>query len=215
MNFVALDVSAASTGWAVVMPGNISDRFSAPGWITVLDHLKLSRTSSNWAYFEKADVSVAHGAWRLKSEWSQVGDPHKMLVKNLKALHDFSGFEHVLYERTLTQEQRGGASNESNDILIELIGIVKLFYRTKRCRTILGIHRASWQKDFIGAQKRGTKRKTILQLIEERARQIGFVFRKDDEAAAIGLLTYGLLTRGITPPWLADETLRTPLEITK
>lgn len=69
MNFVALDVSAASTGWAVVMPGNIADHFSAPGWVTVLDCLKLSRTSSNWAYFKDADVSVAHGAWRLKSEW--------------------------------------------------------------------------------------------------------------------------------------------------
>lgn len=214
MNFVALDVSAASTGWSVVMPGDIRDRFSTPNWVRVLDRLRLSATSSNWHYYPDADVSLAHGAWRLKSEWSNEGDPHKQLIKNLKTLHDFAGFEHILFERPLTQQQRGGASNEANDILIELLGVVKYFHAATRCRTILGVHRASWQRDYIGSQKRGTKRKTIIQLFEERTRQLGFSFKKDDEAAAIGILTYGLLSRGITPAWIANETLRAPLGAT-
>lgn len=211
MNFAAFDVSAASTGWAVVMPGNIQERFSGPNWVKVLDKLKLSQTSSNWRYYPGQDISLAHGAWRLKSEWSGEGDPHKQFAKNLVTLFEFSGFEHILFERPLTQAQRGGASNEANDILIELLGVLKYFHSAKRCRTILGIHRASWQKDFIGPQKRGTKRKTIIELMKDRARHLGFTFRKDDEVAAIGLLTYGLLTRGITPPWLAEEVLREPL----
>lgn len=202
LNFAAFDVSAASTGWAVVMPGDIREKFSEPNWVQVLDRLKLSATSSNWRYYEKADVSLAHGAWRLKSEWSAEGDPHAQFIKNLKVLHEFCGFEHVLYEQALTPEQRGGASNPANDILLELLGILKYFQRVKRCRTLVGIHRASWQKGFIGPQKRGTKRKTILDMIMDRARQLGFSFRKDDEAAAIGVLTYGILTRGMTPPWL-------------
>lgn len=212
MNFAAFDVSASSTGWAVVMPGDIRERFSAPNWVDVLDKLKLGATTSNWRFYPDADVSLAHGAWRLKSEWSREGEPHAQLHKNLSVLHKFSGFEHILYERALTPEQRGGASNPANDILLELIGHVKSFYAVRRCRTILGIHRASWQKEFVGRQKRGTKRATILELIQLRARQLGFTFRKDDEAAAIGLLTYGLLTRGITPPWIANETLRPILE---
>ncbi len=213
MNFAAFDVSAASTGWAVIMPGDIRERFSGSNWVKVLDKLKLSATSSNWRYYSDQDISLAHGAWRLKSEWSAEGDPHKQFAKNLVTLFEFSGFEHILFERPLTQQQRGGASNEANDILIELLGVLKYFHSAKRCRTILGIHRSSWQKDFIGPQKRGTKRKTIIDLMKERARQLGFTFRKDDEVAAIGLLTYGLLTRGITPPWIADEVLREPLNV--
>lgn len=213
MNFVALDVSAASTGWAILMDGDIRERFTSPDWLKVLEKLSLSRTSSNWHVYDDGKYSVAHGAWRLKSEWSREGEPHVALHRYLAFLHQISSFEHVIYERALTPEQRGGASNPHNDILLELIGHVKSFHFAKRCRTILGVHRASWQKDFIGSQKRGTKRKTLLELIEQRARQLGFTFRKNDEAAAIGLLTYGLLTRGITPPWIASEVLRPALGI--
>ena len=205
MNFLALDVSAASTGWAVCFDGDIRDKFDRPDWVEVLDKLSLSATSRNWRVYD--GVSLAHGAWRLKTEWSREGEPHSQLHQNLATLHKFTRFEHVIYERALTPEQRGGASNPGNDILIELIGHVKSFHFAYRLRTLLGIHRGSWQRTFIGSQKRGTKRQTLLDLIEQRAAQLNFSIRKDDEAAAIGLLTHGLLTRGITPPWLANETL--------
>lgn len=211
MTFVALDVSAASTGWAVLMDGDIRDRFDSPRWPAFMETLGLARTSTNWRVFDDGATSVAHGFWRLKTEWSREGEPHLRLHQNLAVLHEFAEFEHVLYERALTPEQRGGASNPSNDILLELIGHVKSFHRAYECRTLLGIHRASWQVGFIGSQKRGTKRRDLIELIEMRARQLGFKFRKNDEAAAIGLLTYGLLTRKITPPWIADEVLRQPL----
>lgn len=207
MNFAAFDVSASSTGWAIIMPGDIRDHFDAPNWVKILDKLKLSATSSNWRYYPEGNASLAHGVWRLKTEWSREGEPHATLHRNLSVLHEFSGFEHVLYEKALTPEQRGGASNPSNDILLELIGHVKSFYCIRRCRTILGIHRASWQKAYIGRQPRGTKRKTLIDLIQARSRQLGLSCRKDDESAAVGILTYGLLTRGIKPPWLRDEVL--------
>lgn len=212
MNFVALDISAASTGWAVLMDGDIRDLLASNDWLEAADKLGLHSTGSNWRVFDDGRFSLAHGAWRLKTEWSREGEPHLLLHRKLDALHKFSHFEHIIYERALPPEHRGGKSNPHNDILLELIGHVKSFYCAKRLRTILGIHRASWQKEFIGSQKRGTKRKTLLQLIQERARQLGFAFKKDDEAAAIGLLTYGLLSRNITPPWIANETLRPILE---
>jgi hypothetical protein len=44
-----------------------------------------------------------------------------------------------------------------------------------------------------------------------RARQLGYEPRKQDEADALGVLTYELLFREVTPPWLAGEVLRAPL----
>lgn len=170
----------------------------------------LTATSKNWRVFDDG-TSIAHGTWRLKSEWTREGEPHARLHQRLSTLHGMTGFEHVLFERALTPEQRGGASNEANDILVELIGHVKSFHFAYSLRGLQGIHRASWQKGFIGPQKRGTKRKTLIEMIEERAAQLEFSIRKDDEAAAIGILTYGLLTRNVTPPWLKDEVLIRPL----
>ena len=45
----------------------------------------------------------------------------------------------------------------------------------------------------------------------ERCRQLGMKPRNDDEADAIGILTYGLLLNGVTPPWIANEVLRPAL----
>lgn len=209
---LALDVSASSTGWALWMQEDIRELFTKPGWLEVLDKLKISRTSNNWRVFDDG-TSLAHGAWRLKSEWSREGEPHAKLHQNLMALREFSVFDYIYYERALTPDQRGGASNPHNDILLELIGHVKSFTFACELRGATGVHRASWQKEFIGPQKRGTKRKTIIDLFQERARQLGFKFRKDDEAAAIGILTYALLFHEHKqPPWIADETLRPMLE---
>ncbi|PTR05232.1 MULTISPECIES: hypothetical protein [unclassified Novosphingobium] len=206
MSHLALDVSASSTGWMVWFEGDIREKFSTPKWLKVLDVLKLSATSSNWRVFD--GTSVAHGAWALKSEWSREGEPHAKLHSNLAVLHDFAPFEHIIYEQPLAAQHRGQATNAGNDILVELVGHVKSFAFAYHCRSIQDLHRASWQRDFIGPQKRGTKRKTITDLYVERARHLGFQFRKPDEAAAIGLMTYGLGSRNITPPWLKDEVLR-------
>lgn len=211
MNFAAFDVSAASTGWAVWFEGDIRERFDRPDWPEIADKLALTGTSKNWRVFDDGTSSIAHGTWRLKTEWSREGEPHAKLHANMEVLRQFSGFEHILYEQPLAQTHRGGASNAGNDILVELVGHVKSYHFALRLRTLLAIHRNSWQSEFIGRQKRGTKRRTLLDLMEMRARQLGFAIRKDDEAAAIGLLTYGLLSRGITPPWIAQEVLRPPL----
>lgn len=213
MGYLALDVSAASTGWAVWIEGDIRSKFDSPDWPKFTGKLGLSATSKNWRVYDGGKSSVAHGAWRLKTEWSKEGEPHAKLHDYLTALHDFCGFEHIFFERALAQSQRGDATNQSNDILVELIGHVKSFHFAYQLRRLIGIHRASWQKAFIGSVKRGTKRATITQMYSARARQLGFAFRKDDEAAALGLLSYGLLTSNIQPPWLANEVLQAPLVI--
>lgn len=210
MKTMALDVSASSTGWAIIVPGDIRRLLETNrvDWLQTLEVLGLSRVSKNWRVFGDGAWSVAHGAWRLKTEWSREGEPHAKLEQNLGVLQRVFGIEHIAFEAPLTQQQRGGASNPGNDILIELLGTVKKFHFERRMRRLHGIHRASWQSEFIGRQKRGTKRKTLLDLIEERAVQLGFVCRKNDEAAALGVLTYFMLIDGFTPPWLDGEVLR-------
>lgn len=207
MSYAAFDVSASCTGWAVMIDGDIRSMFDRPGWEKVAEVLKLTATSSNWRFYPKANVSLAHGFWVLKSEWTREGEPHAKLHKNLNILHGFSDFEHIFYEESLSQEQRGGASNQGNDITVELNGHVKSFHFIKRLRRLQGIHRASWQKAFIGSQKRGTQRKTITDLFVQRARHLGFSIKKNDEAAAIGILTHGLLISSVTPAWLSEECL--------
>ena len=215
MKIIALDVSASSTGWALWTDEDLREAFEQPGWLKALEVCGLSRTSRNWRVFDDGS-SIAHGAWRLKSEWSREGQPHAVLHERLSQLHAISPFEHVVYERALTPEQRGGASNPGNDILVELLGHVKSFHYAYGLRGLLGVHRASWQKDFIGSQKRGTKRRTLLELIKLRADQLGFVIKKDDEAAAIGLLTYSLLChQHLTPPWISQEVLRPALGVAR
>ncbi len=73
------------------------------------------------------------------------------------------------------------------------------------------VNQSVWRRHFIGRMKRGTKRATLKDYAKERARQLGFTPRNDDEADAIGLLTYACEREGIQPPWTRDEILRPPL----
>lgn len=207
---LSLDVSASSTGWAVLVPGDVRRLLETNNldWLQILDVLRLSRTSKNWKVYGDGECSLVHGAWRLKNEYSAEGEPHSTFKRNLWLVKKVFGVEFIVFERPLAQSQRGGASNEGNDITVELIGTLKEFCFDAKIRKLYNLHRASWEKDFIGSQKRGTKRKTIQNLVDERAEQLGFVFRKNDEAAAIGLLQLQLLNSGTQPPWLDGEVLR-------
>ena len=73
------------------------------------------------------------------------------------------------------------------------------------------VNQSVWRRHFLGAMKRGTKRVTLKQYAIERARQLGFTPRNDDEADAIGILDYACDREGIVPDWRANEVLRPPL----
>ncbi|SNT19957.1 hypothetical protein SAMN06295955_11585 [Sphingopyxis indica] len=75
------------------------------------------------------------------------------------------------------------------------------------------VNQTAWRRHFIGAMKRGTRRQTLKDYSMERARQLGFSPRNDDEADAIGVLDYACDREGIMPPWRANEVLRPPLGV--
>src|SRR3546814_19503842 len=79
------------------------------------------------------------------------------------------------------------------------------------CRIVRGVSPSTWRVNFIGSQKRGTKRATLKDLTKERCRQLGMKPQNDDEADAIGILTHAAESLGLSPPWTANEVLRPPL----
>src|SRR3546814_15740462 len=79
------------------------------------------------------------------------------------------------------------------------------------CSSDLGVSPSTWRVNFIGSQKRGTKRATLKDLTKERCRQLGMKPQNDDEADAIGILTHAADSLGLSPPGTANEVLRPPL----
>lgn len=62
-------------------------------------------------------------------------------------------------------------------------------------------------------KKSASARDELKALTIERCRQLGCDPANDDEADAIAILTYAISLNGITPPWLRNEVLRPPLGI--
>ena len=87
-----------------------------------------------------------------------------------------------------------------------------------RCR-VRAVPSTNWRTEFCGRdetqmirraarQAQKSARDPLKAAVMERCRLLGLSPQNDDEGDAIGILTYAILTNGMTPPWLADETLR-------
>lgn len=171
--------------------------------------LDLSKYRTGWAYWDGTSEKARFGHWKLGSEYTTEGDTYIKLQKCLMDHHRLMRIEHCYLEQPINPANLSGHTNiDTLRILSGLAAHVQSFGRAVGFRSILEINVSSWRRDFIGPQKRGTKRQTLKTLCMERCRQLGFAPRYDDEADAIGLLTYAILLRGITPPWLSNEVLR-------
>lgn len=182
--------------------------------------LDLSKTCTGWAIWQEGWEKPRYGHWVLGSEETLNGQVYEKLAEYLQEQHSVMNFQYVYAEKKINPDYLRGHTNI--DTLTILCGIaehLKYFCRVYRStgsfpggiRRLHEINVSSWRSDFIGKQKRGTKKATLKALTMERCRQLGFRPRKEDEADALGLLTYAILSNGITPPWLADEVLRPPL----
>lgn len=175
--------------------------------------LDISKSRTGWAYWSEGSERAQVGHWVLGSEFTTDGQACQKLHAKLAEHHMVMPFDHLFIEQPLTQLQRGGNSNQHSDILVKLVAHAESFAAAYALRTCQLIAINSWRADFIGPQKRGTKRATLKDLTVERCRQFGFRPRNDDEADAIGILTYGIILRGLLCPWVAGETLRPMLSM--
>ncbi|MBB4859652.1 hypothetical protein HNO88_002981 [Novosphingobium chloroacetimidivorans] len=197
MSYLALDLSKSSTGWALWAPGSDAPRY---------------------------------GHWQLGSEWTTEGGCYAKLHRNLSDLHKVAGFTHLYFEEPINPGHlTGNTSIATIWLLSGLAAHAQSFGHIKRCRIVKAVNVERWRKDFIGDMvvrevKAGTRRRRkagdskasstdqLKKLVIERCKQFGFAPRKNDEADAIGILTYSLLLDGVTPPWIANETLRPALQ---
>lgn len=192
--------------------------------------LDLSKSSTGWALWAEGTDAPRYGNWQLGSEWTTEGGVYAKLHRNLSDLHKVMPFSHVYFEEPINPAHLSGFTNiQTIWMLGGLAAHVQSFAHIKRCRMCKPVNVERWRRDFIGDMvvrevKAGTRRRRkqgdakasstdqLKRLTTERCRQFGFNPRKSDEADALGILTYSLLLDGVTPPWVANETLHPILE---
>lgn len=170
-----------------------------------------SKRSTGWAVWQPGWDAPRFGSQPMGSEYTSDGQccakMHAMLSDIRSAV---CRFETMYVEKPLTQMERGGSSNEANDIQLKLVAHAESFAYAMGVRCQL-INVKSWGRHFIGSMPRGTKSKEKKQYTIERCHQLGWKPRNTDEADALGLLDYSMALQGLQAPWLAQETLRAPL----
>lgn len=192
--------------------------------------LDLSKSSTGWAFWTPGTDAPRYGNWQLGSEWTTEGGVYAKLHRNLSDLHKVMPFTHLYFEEPINPGHlTGNTSINTIWLLSGLAAHAQSFGHIKRCRMVKAVNVERWRKDWIGDMvvrevKAGTRRRRkqgdtkasstdqLKRLTIERCRQLGFAPRKSDEADAIGILNYGILLDGVTPPWLSAETLRPQFE---
>lgn len=175
--------------------------------------LDLSKRRTGWAFWRAGDDCARIGHWVLGSEFTSDGATYAKLHGHLIDLHRVTPLGGIYLEAPIHPANLGGHTNIATlRVLAGLAAHVHSFAAAMKLPQPAEINISSWRKDFIGSQKRGTKRQTLKTLTMERCRQLGHAPRFDDEADAFGILDYALdFHEHITPPWRADEVLRPPL----
>lgn len=199
--------------------------------------LDLSKTRTGWAWWDGHSPVPRYGSWVLGSEYTTNGGVFAKLASCLAEHHQVMPFERIYVEPPIVPAQlQGNTTIQTIRLAIGLIATLEYFAHQYRShgkhptRAPLEINVDTWRPEFIGriadsetkararrlkkaGDKRASARDTLKALTVLRCRQLGMTPHFDDEADAIGILTYGLLFDEITPPWIADEVLRVPLEI--
>lgn len=182
--------------------------------------LDLSKRSTGWALWRPGTETPRYGHWVLGSEWTTPGGVFAKLHRNMADLYKIEPFDKVYYEAPINPAQLQGGTNIDTLLLASgLAAHVQSFGNIKRCRITKGINISTWRLDFIGrdasrAIKREAKaaqrsaRDPLKAATMQRCRDLGLSPSKDDEADAIGILTYAVMLNDITPPWLANPNAK-------
>lgn len=193
--------------------------------------LDLSKSRTGWAHWSGGETRARFGHWVLGSEFSSDGMVFAKLHQCLAELHILMPFWRVVIEEPINPAHLSGFTTiQTIRLLSGIAAHVHSFAHAYALPSVIEISVSSWRPDFIGridnaeakararrAKKAGNAKASatdeLKRLTMERCRQLGFKPRCHDEADALGLLTYAILLRGETPPWLAGEVLRQPLAI--
>lgn len=189
--------------------------------------LDLSKSSTGWCWWDGESARPQFGHWTLGSEVTTDGQVFQKLHLCLAEHWQVMPFRDRIYiEEPINPGQLTGKTTiQTIRLAIGLATHVQSFAKAYGLRPPHEINVTRWRADFIGkidndaamaearrqkqaGKKSASARPTLKALTMARCHQLGLKPRKDDEADAIGILTYAMLGKGITPPWLADEVLR-------
>lgn len=191
--------------------------------------LDLSKTRTGFAHWDGKSRKAMLGSWVLGSEYTPEGQVFAKLHRNLADLFVVMPFEALYFEQKINPARLAGYTNiDTLNLLSGLEAHAKSFayaYSLRICKPVAIDH---WRPFFLGrmpvadakaaarrARKVGDQKasasKDLKALTMERARQLGFLPRYDDEADAIGVLDYACDLNGIVPPWRSEEVLQPPL----
>lgn len=159
-----------------------------------------------WAVWKPGCSAPRHGVLLLPPPRTNgsVGPALKLLFEHVSWVHrNFGPLEHLGYEAFLAPT--GGKKDDKTSFqtspktvkaLIGFVGVAELAAEILEIESH-AIHNMSWRRQWVGSQKRGTKREEWKALCIEKAKRCGWAPEGDDDADAIGQLHFLLRKLGI------------------
>jgi len=194
--------------------------------------LDLSKARTGWSVWHTGWDQPRYGSWPLGGEYTTDGEVYLNLHRELDALKQVMGFDLIAKEQPINPGKLQGFTNmRSIELGLGLSAHLHRFGYSRDCR-VVDVHIDTWRIDFVGsgeiaqikaevkararaAGKRISARDDLKEATIARCRQLGLKPENNDEADAIGVGDYFLGTRGIIPPWRANEVLRAPLGLSR
>ena len=182
-----------------------------------------SKSNTGWATWSTGWDAPRYGSKTLGSEYTTRGQTLVKMRELVIDLYTINPIDFLFYEAPIAHKKGRNTSLENIRLSLALTGIIDGVACELRCRHVTEIEPDHWQTDFCGRDERSlikraaraagkSARDPIKEAVKERCRLYGFQPQNSDEADAIGVLTYGILSKGFTPPWISNETLRPMLE---
>lgn len=184
-----------------------------------------SKSRTGWAAWQSGWSKPVIGSVCLGSEYTSRGQVFTKLRSTIiDVWKTVCRFDVLFFEEPINHMMKGGTSENAILLSLGMAGCIEGVGYELRCRRVIKLSASSWRPGFCGSDevqliKRAAKRAKesardpLKAASVERCRQLGLRVSNDDEADAVGILTYGILCEGITPPWLTDEVLRAPIGI--
>jgi hypothetical protein len=173
--------------------------------------LDMSKARTGWASWSDDQDRPTYGSFSLGSDMTDKWDVLVNLHKRWLELTAFGYPTHVVLEKPANTKHWDRPTNFDNDcLLIRITGQLGYLARVCNVRYIRETDGSKWFTQF-NAQPRSAKRAkgvSTKDITLQTCRQAGLKPKNDDEADAIGILTYEMSNLGIEAPWMQ---WRTPL----
>lgn len=144
-----------------------------------------------------ASGEVATASWVLGSEFTPPGEVFVRLHQRMTDVHRAEPLDHIIVEEPLNLGPQAG--NTTAETLIILTGLFThaLSWGAAMRVPVTPVNMSAWRRHFLGRVKRGTARGALKDMAKARCKALGIKVLTDDEADAVGILSWGCDSLGI------------------